>query len=53
MAYEYLYCKIKKNLSDIEKKELKDILNDDSNMYRIKKSLDRLKKNYGYGVKDS
>ena len=53
MAYEFLYYNTYKFLSEKDKEELRIILNGESVMNRISIVLDKLKKNYGYGNKDS
>ena len=53
MAYEFLYSNTYKFLSKKTKEQLEIILNDKSIMNRIPIVLNKLKKNYGYGTKDS
>ena len=53
MAYEFLYYNTYKFLSEKDKEKLEIILNGKSIMSRISIVLDRLKKDYGYGKKDS
>ena len=53
MAYECLYSNTYKFLSKKTKEQLEIILNDKSIMNRIPIVLNKLKKNYGYGKKNS
>ena len=53
MAYEFLYYNTYKFLSEKNKEKLDIILNGESSMSRIPIVLDKLKKDYGYGEKDS
>ena len=53
MAYEFLYSNTYKSLSKKAKEQLEIILNGKSIMNRIPIALNKLKKNYGYGTKDS
>ena len=53
MAYEFLYYNTYKFLSEKDKEKLGIILNGESVMNRISIVLDKLKKDYGYGKKDS
>ena len=53
MAYEFLYSNAYKFLSKKTKEQLETILNGKSIMHRIAIALNKLKKNYGYGEKDS
>ena len=53
MAYEFLYSNAYKFLSKKTKEQLEIILNDKSIMNRIPIVLNKLKKNYGYGKKNS
>ena len=53
MAYEFLYYNTYKFLSEKNKEKLGIILNGESVMNRISIVLDKLKKDYGYGKKDS
>ena len=53
MAYEFLYSNAYKFLSKKAKEQLEIILNGKSIMNRIPIALNKLKKNYGYGTKDS
>ena len=53
MAYEFLYYNTYKFLSEKDKEKLGIILNGKSIMHRIAIALNKLKKNYGYGEKDS
>ena len=53
MAYEFLYSNAYKFLSKKAKEQLETILNGKSIMHRIAIALNKLKKNYGYGEKDS
>ena len=53
MAYEFLYYNTYKFLSEKDKEKLGIILNGESVMSRISIVLDKMKKDYGYGKKDS
>ena len=53
VAYEFLYSNTYKFLSEEDKEQLEIILNGESIMSRIPIALNKLKKNYGYGKKDS
>ena len=53
MAYEFLYYNTYKFLSEKNKEKLMIILNGESIMNRIPIVLNKLKKDYGYGKKDS
>ena len=53
MAYEFLYYNTYKFLSEKDKEKLGIILNGEPTMNRIPIVLDKLKKDYGYGKKDS
>ena len=53
MAYEFLYSNTYKFLSTKTKEQLEIILNGKSLMYKIPIVLNKLKKDYGYGKKDS
>ena len=53
MAYEFLYAYVYNSLSKEDKETLEIILNSDSIMSRIPVILNKLKKDYGYGKKDS
>ena len=53
MAYEFLYYNTYKFLSEKDKEKLGIILNGESIMNKIPIALDKLKKDYGYGKKDS
>ena len=53
IAYEFLYYNTYKFLSEKDKEKLGIILNGESVMSRISIVLDKMKKDYGYGEKDS
>ena len=53
MAYEFLYYNTYKFLSEKDKEKLGIILNGEPTMNRIPIVLEKLKKDYGYGKKDS
>tara|TARA_R100001244_G_scaffold55183_1_gene47381 strand:- start:151 stop:312 length:162 start_codon:yes stop_codon:yes gene_type:complete len=53
MAYEFLYSNTYKFLSKKAKEQLEIILNGKSIMNKIPIALNKLKKDYGYGKKDS
>ena len=53
MAYEFLYSNTYKFLSKKTKEQLEIILNGKSLMYKIPIALNKLRKDFGYGIKDS
>ena len=53
MAYEFLYSNTHKFLSKKTKEQLEITLNGKSIMNKIPIALNKLKKDYGYGIKDS
>ena len=52
-AFEFLYSQVEELLEGDQKKMIEDILNRDHIMYKISESRERLKREYGFGVKDS
>ena len=52
-AFEFLYSQVEELLESDQKKMIEDILNGDHIMYKISESREILKRECGFGVKDS